>query len=351
MSRVTLKDIAQACGVSRSAVSLVVQDSSRVSKETKTRVRQVMADMGYVYDRGAANLRTRRSMTVGLIVTNVRNPYFAELAMAIEQGLQDAGYTLLQGYSYDERANQERLISAMIEHRTDGVILLPAADSNAASLRMLRSPLGTPTVLIARQIANYEADYTGVDNVKAGALLGEHIRSLAARSVAFVGGPVSSTARNDRYRGAARVLRRAGITMTARGQHTSPSTAMDGERLTHELLRRGVQPDVIIAYSDAVALGVLHALRDSGINAGTDIAVASFDDVPDARYQNPPLTSVATFPADIGAQAARLLLARIDDPQRPCESAIIAPQLKIRESTTSFDPNAPRRIASVKATS
>jgi LacI family transcriptional regulator len=92
-------------------------------------------------------------------------------------------------------------------------------------------------------------------------------------------------------------------------------------------------------------------LRDSGINAGADIGVASFDDVPDARYQNPPLTSVATFPADIGAQAARLLLARIDDPQRPCESAIIAPQLKIRESTTSFDPNAPRQIAPVKATS
>jgi AAA ATPase domain/Periplasmic binding protein-like domain len=164
-------------------------------------------------------------------------------------------------------------------------------------------------------------------------------------------GPASSTARNDRYRGAARVLRRAGITITARSQHTSPSTAMDGERLAQELRRSGAQPDVIIAYSDAVALGVLHALRDSGINAGADIGVASFDDVPDARYQSPPLTSVATFPADIGAQAARLLLARIDDPQRPCESAIIAPQLKVRESTTSFDPNGQRQIAAVKETS
>ena len=110
MARVTLLDIAEACGLSRSAVSLVLQDSPRVSDDTKVRVRQVMVDMGYVYDRAAANLRTKRSMTVGLIVTNVRNPYFAELTMAIEQGLQDAGYTLLQGYSYDELDRQERLL-------------------------------------------------------------------------------------------------------------------------------------------------------------------------------------------------------------------------------------------------
>jgi LacI family transcriptional regulator len=346
MSRVTLKDIAEACGLSRAAVSLVLQDSPRVSEQTKARVRQVMTDMGYVYDRGAANLRTRRSMTVGLIVTNVRNPYFAELTMAIEQGLHDAGYTLLQGYSYDERDRQDRLISAMLEHRTDGVILLPAADSDAESLRMLRSPLGTPTVLIARQVKGFEADYTGVDNLKAGELLGEHIRSLGPRLVAFVGGPASSTARDDRYRGVARGLRRGRIALTPRNQHTSPSTAMDGERITHELLREGNQPDIIVAYSDAMATGVLHALRDSGLRAGTDIGVAGFDDVADARYQSPPLTSVATFPSQTGAHAAQLLLARIDDPQRPCESTIITPRLNIRESTASFSPHAPRRLAS-----
>lgn len=346
MSRVTLKDIAQACGLSRAAVSLVVQDSPRVSEQTKTRVRQVMAEMGYVYDRGAANLRTRRSMTVGLIVTNVRNPYFAELTMAIEQGLHDAGYTLLQGYSYDERDRQDRLISAMLEHRTDGVILLPAADSPAESLRVLSSPQGTPTVLIARQVKGFNADYTGVDNIKAGELLGDHIRTLGARSVAFVGGPASSTARDDRYRGVARALKRGRIALTPRDQHTSPSTALDGERITHELLGGGNQPDVIVAYSDAVATGVLHALRDSGLSAGTDVGVAGFDDVADARYQSPPLTSVATFPSQTGAHAARLLLARIDDPLRACESTIITPRLNIRESTASFSAHAPRRLAS-----
>ncbi len=351
MGRLTLKDIAEACGLSRAAVSLVVQDSPRVSEQTKIRVRQVMADMGYVYDRAAANLRTRRSMTVGLIVTNVRNPYFAELTMAIEQGLQGAGYTLLQGYSYDEPNKQQQLISAMVEHRADGVIILPAAGSSPASLQMLKSS-GTPHVLIARQVKGFDADYTGADNVRAGVLMGEHIAGLHPRSVVFVGGPMSSTARKDRYRGVARVLQQSGIAISKQAEHTSESTPSGGEQVMRSLFLENQQrprPDVIVAYSDAVAVGVLHALRDSGLRAGRDMAVASFDDVADARYQDPPLTSVATFADDVGARAAQLLLARIGDPDRPFGSLIVNPELQIRQSTTLFELKGPQRL--VEATS
>jgi len=345
VARVILKDVAAACGLSRATVSLVAQDSPRVSEQTKARVRQVMAEMGYVYNRGAANLRKRQSMTVGLIVTNVRNPYFAELAMAVEQALDEAGYTLLQGYSYDGRDRQDKLIATMVEHRADGVVLLPSADSDAASLRMLSNPLITPTVLLARPVRGFAADFTGVDNPEAGRLLGEHIRGLGARSVAFVGGPAESLPRDERYRGLAQVLSPAGIELAPLSRYASPPTSVDGERITHELIRGANQPDVIVAYNDAVAAGVLHALRDNGLQAGADVAVAGFDDVTDARYQNPPLTSVATFPAETGAQAARLLLARIKDPERPYESSIVAPRLSVRESTTAFSPRSPRQLA------
>jgi LacI family transcriptional regulator len=345
MGRITLKDIAAACGISRAAVSLVLQDSPRVSEQTKARVRQVIEETGYVYDRSAANLRSKRSMAVGLIVTNVRNPYFAELTMAVERGLQDAGYTLLLGYSDDELPRQQRLLATMIEHRADGLIILPAAASAPASLQALSGPSGPPHVLIARQVRGYPADYTGVDNVRAGVMLGEHIRGLGARSVAFVGGPARSTARTERYRGLARVLKHAGIAVTGRSQHASASAPLAGEQVTREVLAAGPQPDVIVAYSDAVAVGVLHALRDLGLRAGRDVGVASFDDVADARYQDPPLTSVATFPAQVGAYAADLLLARIAAPGRPFGSLIVAPELTPRESTTALRVRGPRRLA------
>ena len=345
MGRITLKDIAAACGISRSSVSLVLQDSPRVSEATKARVRRVIEETGYVYNRSAANLRTRRSMAVGLIVTNVRNPYFAELTMAVERGLQDAGYTLLLGYSDDELPRQERLLATMIEHRADGLIILPAADSTPASLQALAGPSGPPHVLIARQVKGYSADYTGVDNVKAGAMLAEHIRGLGARSVAFIGGPARSTARTDRYRGLARVLKHAGIAVTGRSQHASASAPLAGEQVTHEILAAGTQPDVIVAYSDAVAVGVLHALRDRGLRAGRDVGVASFNDVADARYQDPPLTSVATYASRVGAHAADLLLARIASPRRPYESIIVPPELTPRDSTTALRVQGPRRLA------
>jgi len=120
VSKVTLLDIARECGVSRATVSLVLQDSSRVSGETKARVREAMAPLGYVYNRRAANLRTRRSMIVGLVVTDVRNHYFAELIMAVELALHDCGYIVLQGFSHDEPDRQGLLLAAMSEYRDDG---------------------------------------------------------------------------------------------------------------------------------------------------------------------------------------------------------------------------------------
>jgi LacI family transcriptional regulator len=345
MGRLTLKDIAEACGLSRSAVSLVMQDSPRVSAATKERVRQAMVDMGYVYDRAAANLRTRRSMTVGLIVTNVRNPYFAELTMAIEHGLHDAGYTLLLGYSHDELDRQERLMSTMTEHRADGIIILPAAGTTEQSLRPLSGPGGAPHVLIARQVKGYDADYVGVNNVKSGVLLGDHIRDIGARTVAFVGGPAGSDARTQRHRGVQRILKAAGVQLTPRSKHASHSTPFDGAQVTRELLESGSQPDAIIAYSDAVAFGVQHALRERGLRVGVDVALGSFDDTTEARHQNPPLTSVSTFPTQIGEQAARLLLARITAPDQATEAVIVEPVLEPRESTTEWAPTTLRRIA------
>jgi len=128
---VTINDVAAATGVSRATVSLVLRDEPRVSDETRRRVHEAMERLGYVYDRRAANMRTQRSMTVGLVVTDVRNPYFAELAMALEVALDGHGYSLLQAYSHDEHRREDRLLSAMVEHRVDGVILLPAKDTAA----------------------------------------------------------------------------------------------------------------------------------------------------------------------------------------------------------------------------
>src|SRR5579864_4651839 len=173
--RTTMKDVAAEAGVSRATVSLVVRDSPQIPEDTKARVRDAMERLGYVYDHRAAVMRAERTMTMGLVATDVRNPYFAELTMALETKLQEAGFALLLGYSLDDRAREDRLLEVMVQRHVDGVFLIPSKDTVSADLQRWLWTSATPHVLIARRIKGHDADYVGADNIRAGALLGEHL--------------------------------------------------------------------------------------------------------------------------------------------------------------------------------
>jgi LacI family transcriptional regulator len=330
--RVTLLDIAAAAGVSRATVSLVLRNEPRVGAETRERVLETMTELGYVYDRRAANLRTQRSMTIGLIVTDVRNPYFAELTMALESPLDGEGYALLQGYSYDDSERERRLLDVMLEHRVDGIVLLPAPTTTAARLDEALNLTDTPHVLIARRVPRHRGDYVGADNVLAGRLLGDHLRSCGYKSVALLGGPRSS-ARSDRRHGLKTSLVPHGISFNDDPALATSANAAGGTEAVDLLLADGPLPDAVACYNDLVAFGVLPALRAAGIEPGRDVAVGSFDDVGGSEIQHPPLTSVATYPDRIGTEAAGLLLERIADPDLEPRKILLKPELTVRESS------------------
>jgi len=332
---VTINDVAAATGVSRATVSLVLRDEPRVSDETRRRVHEAMERLGYVYDRRAANMRTQRSMTVGLVVTDVRNPYFAELAMALEVVLHDLGYALLQGYSHDDREREARLLEVMVENRVDGVVLLPSKDTTAADLHQRVVLPRMPHVLLARPVVNHESDYVGVDNVKAGRLLSEHFAAEGYGRVAFLGGP-RSTARSDRLRGVRAGLARHGVKLDAKLSIVTSAERGGGIAAVQALLEAGPLPEAIAAYSDNVALGIFAGLRAAGIDPGRDVAVGGFDDIPEASLTHPSLTSVATFPDRVGNEASRLLLERIATPDIDPRRVILPPALSVRGSSTTL---------------
>lgn len=334
MRRVTINDVAARAGVSRATVSLVLRENPRVADTTRQRVRDVMADMDYVYDRRAADMRTRRGMTIGLVLTDVRNPYFAELSMAFEATLNEHGYAVLQGYTQDERARQDRLLDVMLEHRVDGIILLPAKDTVEEDLRRRAGLTSTPHVLVARRVTDYEADYVGADNVRAGELLGAHLAAEGHEDVAFLGGPIGSTSRSDRLRGVCQGLGRRGVELEARRSIGTPNDRQGGVTGVEQLLAQGPLPEAIACYSDVIAFGVESGLRAAGVAPGADVALGSFDDIPEAALQHPPLTSVATHPERVGAEAARLLLERIDAPDGAARHVLLSPRLSVRASST-----------------
>lgn len=338
MSRITLQDVSRAAGVSRSTASLVVRGSGRIPEATAQKVRDAMQQLGYVYNRQAANLRQSRSMTLGLIVTEIVNPYFAELAMAIDEITHEAGYTIFIGYSRDTAERQQELIASMIERQVDGILLLPAPDTSGSELSVQIRAARIPLVQLARKSGDF--DYVGSDNLRGAELLGKHLAALGCRTAAFLGGRLASSL-VEREKGLRHSLEAAGAELWNEDTFRSAITPEGGSGAVGRLLDTGQLPDAIVAYNDVVALGIYDELRRRGLEAGRDVAVASFDDTRIAASQVPPMTSVAGFPGQLGATAARLLidhLAHDDDETRTPNVTLIAPQLKVRASTAGWRP-------------
>ena len=188
-SHVTLQQVAQHAGVSRATASLVVRGSRKISDATREKVFDAIHELGYVYDRVAANLRSRTSSTVGLIIMELANSFYSELLMGIHHELDKFGQTVFLGTTFDSHDVQERLISTMLEHRVGGIILSAVPGSKPATVNRIQS-LGIPVVLVGRQLPGTQCDYVGVDNIRGGWIATRHLIELGHRRIAFLGRPI-----------------------------------------------------------------------------------------------------------------------------------------------------------------
>ena len=329
--RVTLVDVARHAQVSRATASLVLRGSELVAEPTRARVLASMQTLGYVVHRGAASLRTQRSHTVGLIVPDVTNPFFAEMTVAIEAQLDLAQHVALLGNTAETLTKQERLLAMLREYRADGVLLCVANGTSAETIDRLRL-WRLPFVLFARYIEAVEADYVGADNVAGARQATDYLLDRGHRRIAFVGGPLGSSARRDRRRGYALALTARGLTPDAPDALAGPTSRAAGHQAVSELLARAEPPTAVLCYNDIVAFGVMLGLQAAGLTPGREMAVIGFDDIAEAALWWPALTTVALAPQQIGAQAAQLLLERIAAPDAPPRRLVIAPALVVRQS-------------------
>ncbi|WP_369047340.1 substrate-binding domain-containing protein [Sinomonas sp. P10A9] len=288
-----------------------------------------------MYNRHAAGLRRKGSKTLGLVVTDIRNPYFADLAMGVEEAAADAGYTLLVGYSRDDVEQQNKHLATMVEQQAEGIVLLPAIGSEKEQLSRIVDRGKVPVVQLARSISP-EFGYVGADNRQAARLIAEHVAALGASAAVLIGGPAGSSAREDRLAGLAEGFAGTPVRFDPSQAVPSRNNPHDGADAFASAVDRGTVPEVVLAYSDAVAIGIYARLRRLGLEPGRDVAVASFDDVPLAELLQPPLTSVATHPRQVGRDAGLSLLDSIATGVPPAPSPPLATSLRIRASTASW---------------
>jgi LacI family transcriptional regulator len=330
IKRVTLVDVAKDAEVSRATASLVLRNSPLVADSTRQRVQQSMQKLGYVYNRGAARLRTQQSFSIGLVVTSIVNPFFAELTIGAEGELEQSGYVALLANTSDTASKQSRFLETVLEHGVDGVLLCPAKETPIGELEHLSHQI--PIVQFVRSVPELDIDYVGYDNVGGTVRSIEHLIEHGHQRIAFIGGPIQSSAKQERVQGYMSALEKHGFPLDETLIIHSPVSRSGGRDAVLNLLEVADPPTAAICYNDIIALGVMMGLQSTGRIPGKDFAVVGFDDIEDASSWIPRLTTISGDARTIGKVAVNRLLQRIKNPNLAPTRILLESELVIRES-------------------
>lgn len=328
-----MREVAAAASVSVGTVSNVLNSPDKVAPATVARVQAAIDELGFVRNDAARQLRAGRSRSVGLVVLDVGNPFFTDVARAAERRASEHNLTVLLGTSDDDRDRERAYIDAFDEQRVFGLLVSPIGD-DLDRLRALQQR-GTPVVLVDRDGTGTPFDSVAVDDVAGGWLAAGHLCDTGRRRIAFIGGPGELHQVTDRRAGAQSAVDEvAGARLEV--IETPALTVLEGraagERLRDRPARR--RPDAVFCANDLLAIGVLQAFSLIGnLRVPDDIAIVGYDDIDFARSAVVPLTSIRQPTAEIGQTAIDLLIGAADRATDRRRHVVFQPELVTRAST------------------
>ena len=313
--KIKLSTIADALNVSTATVSLALRDSPLVADDTRDRIKDYARDIGYIYNRRAASLRTSRSGIVGVVVHDIMNPFFAEILRSIETELDRSRQTFILSNHYDQLDKQRNFLETLLQLGADGVIMSPA--------------IGTP----AKDIEMAQND--GIS------LATNHLISLGHKCIAMVGGTDYTSTGHDRYEGYRHAMQLAGLEAKPEWRLEGPRTKQAGFEIAPQFLALKDKPTAAVCFNDLAAIGLMNGIARAGLIAGRDISVTGYDDLEEAEIATPSLTTVWNGQREVGRRAARALLDLLNGIEVKNGHDLIKPELRIRQSTGRM---APRKI-------
>lgn len=331
----SIRDVGMLAGVSIGTVSNALNRPNEVAPETLMRVQRAIAELGYVPNRAARNLRAGRSATVGFVVMNGQNPFFAEVVRGAEDEAVRNGIAVIYGNTDEDEQRERQYLELFEAQQVRGILIAPFGEVGAR-LRGLANR-GTRSVLIDRFSADSTFSSVSVDNVTAGRLAVEHLIGRGRTKIAVVG-PFTLHQVADRLAGARVAAENADVGVDLRAVPTEGMTLDEGVASGRRLLARdpGYWPDAIFATNDLLALGILQALvQDGRVEVPADIAIMGFDDIPFAGAAAVPLTSMRQPSRMMGRTAMRILLEEADEPDVVARHTVFQADLVERASTGS----------------
>ena len=325
----TIYDVAKRAGVSTYTVSSVLNRSAKVSPELTRRVLDAARELDYTINRIASSLQSRKTRTIGMLIPDIANPWFGAVVRGVEDVCSERGYSLFLGNTYGRLDKQAEYISVFRSRQTDGMILFMAADSEEALAPVLKA--GAAIVFAGRRPLKLAADSVTADNHLGARLATRHLLSKGHCRIAILVGEAALSTSRDRVAGWRAAFRQAGLkpddSLVSYGEWTFASAS---ERAS-ALLGRAAPPTAIFASSFLLLTGALAALRQRGLKPQSDVELMSSDDSPLLDVFEPRVSVVVQPSYEMGAEAARLLLSRIEQPGQPPRRIVLKPELKLRD--------------------
>ncbi|MDF2725696.1 MAG: transcriptional regulator [Paenibacillus sp.] len=330
--KTTIYDIAKAAGVSIATVSKVINGTGRISAETRERINEIMQELDYQPSVVASALTGKSTFTIGLLIPDLANPLYAEIARSAEDRGRELGFNLVMCSTDNNPRRESNYISFLKQKRVDG-ILISTGISDEAGLKNLAEQK-IPVALVTRDIASLDADSVRVDDFMGGYQAASHLIGLGHRHFAIIAEDLQLPASSERVRGCKFALEEAGIEFNQTFVKESTSSVEEGKRHALELLQSDDSPTAIFASNDLLAIGAVQAAKELRLTIPWDLSVVGFDNTLLAGIIDPPLTTVSQPIAQMGREAMNLIIQEIRGEKQGKQKMVLTPELIVRNSTT-----------------
>lgn len=327
-----IRDVAALARVSPITVSRVFNNPERVSPPTRARVEAAVEELGYIPNQIARSLRSNRTNTLALVLTDITNPFWTSVARSVEDAASGQGFNVILCNTDESEEKQEKYLSVLLRKRVDGFLFVPARSEPSAVESIQRQRV--PVVVMDRRVPGAAVDVVRSDSEEGAYALTRHLIGQGHRRIAIVCGPLGVSTAQERLDGYRRALHEAGLAVDERWIVEGAYTVASGYAVTTQLLAGDLLPTALLGGNNFIALGAMRAIREAGLGIPEDISVVCIDDIPDWLVGEPFLTVAAQSPYHLGRQATELLLRQIREPdQHPAQEILLPTELIVRRST------------------
>lgn len=329
--KITIYDVAEKAGVSIATVSKVINNTGRISEKTRKKVMQIMDELEYQPSVVASALSGKSTFTLGLTLPDLANPYFAELARAIEDQGRKHGFNVFICSTDNDADKEEEYYQLFMKKRVDGIIMVSRDKQNVVVKKILSEKV--PLVMIAREIFSAPVTSVMVDDYYGGMQAGQHLLQQGHQNIAVIVENLTELGSKERLRGCVDAMKEAQLELDPQLVIEGGYTLESGKAAMKQLLQQKQRPTAVFACNDILAIGAIQAVREGGLKVPDDISIVGYDNTILATIIDPPLTTVAQPMQEIGERSVALLVQQIQSKETVRQRVLLMPDLVVRQST------------------